>query len=297
MSYTLAQLRKELAKTLGCYVSGTATSGSTTTVVDTSLLDSGEWADDHFNGSTIYIVDTTDDAAPKGEARFITDFTQSSGTITVGKAFTAAPDASDEFEIYTIYTVDELNTALMLAVEDWRLHTTLSLTDTAAEYSLTAEGLHEANQVIAVSLRDSSDTDQEFKVISDWRVWDDGGTLTIEFADDAVDASSSARIEYLAKYDQLSASGVFGAAYDDAQVVGGDLWMHILKAQSHLYRIKMNYVTGADLDRYTAFYREAEERLEREMSVSRRRPGRAKNSDDFYQGETGRRYQARDWYL
>lgn len=296
MSYTLLQLRKHLARSLNSFVQGTATGGSTTTVIDTNLLDTGQFADDHFNGCHVYISDTTDDAAPKGESRYITDFVSSTGVVTVGQAFSATVEAGDTYDLHISYSPAELNEALLVAVRDWRLYTGLALSSDTSEYALAASGLHEASQVIGISFRQSSDAGDVYTSIDDYRIWDNAGTLTIEFEEN-IDASLAVRVEYQARYDQLGAGGVFDAVFDDARSVGGDLEMHLLRAKQYVYNARMQHVNSADRDWYAALYREVTERIRAEGKEDRRRVGRAVNRDDFGSEQAERRYQSTDWWL
>jgi hypothetical protein len=291
MSYTLAQLRQELAKSLDSYVSGTATSGTTTTIVDTDLLDSGQYADDHFNGADIYIVDTTDDGAPEGEARYCTDFVQSTGTLTVGKAFSAAPGTDDTYEVYLNCTVEELNQALMFAVKDWRLYTSLTLSDNQAEYTVSADHLHSADQVIGVYLRETSDAEASYYPLTDYRVWDNAGTISLEFgAVDDIDSEMTCRIEYQAEYSQLKSSGSFS----DAATVGGDLHLHVMNARKHYYERKMVSSSGVDRDWYASMVRYTNEQID-EYGGSQRMPSRKAKLQDF-EKHPSRRFQP-DWWI
>lgn len=290
MSYTLLQLRQELARSTGGLIQGTATGGSTTTLIDTNLLDSGEFADDHLNGSDIYITDTTDDLAPKGEARYCTDFTASTGTATVGKAFTAAPGAGDTYDVYMKYTKEDLDTALMLGVKDWRLQTSLTLSSNTAEYSLSATALHRAEQVQSVWLRDSDDTQSAYEQVSNWRVWDNAGTLTLEFSDVNFDSGTACRVVYEARYDQMDTAGV----YSDTATVGGDLATHLLHAQAQLYFIKMQSAAAPDRDWLASMYRERMERIEASGKSDRPNSGKAKTQK--WLEDNTHRYQP-EWHL
>lgn len=99
MGETLDQLRAKLARHVQRYITGTATGGTTATLIDTSGL-ARFTDDDALNGALLYISDTTDEQAPEGEARFVTDYIASSKTLTVSPAFSAAPGAGDTYELY-----------------------------------------------------------------------------------------------------------------------------------------------------------------------------------------------------
>lgn len=293
MSYTLATLRAELAKTLNSYIAGTATGGSTTTVIDTNLLDSGQYADDHFIGADIYINDTTDDAAPEGEARYCTDFAQSTGTLTVGKAFSVAPEASDTYEIYLNTTVEELNQALMWAVKDWRFVSSDDLVSTSAEYTVTASHLSGADQIIGVWTRSASDTQSNYERVTNYKLWDNAGVITIEFEDASdLDSTLYVRVEYLADFTQLKTSGSFV----DTASVGGDLYQHILNARKYYFERRMQQAAGADRDWYASMVRYTIEELQR-LDTDTQRPASQAKQENFGQDVDFHRYQGRSWWL
>ena len=288
MSYTLLTLRQELARSTGGLVQGTATAGSTTTLTD--LVNLKRFGDDHLIGGDLYITDTTDDLAPEGEVRYISDFVGSTGVVTVDTAFTVAPGAGDTYDVYLKYTKEDLDTAIMLAISDWRMVTTLTLNSNLAEYTLSATALHNADDVIGVWLRESSDPQSAFKQVSDWRVWDNAGTLTLEFGEVNFDANTLCRVVYEAKYDQTDTAGV----YLDTATVGGDLNEHLIRAQAQLYFMKMQSSAAPDRDWLASMYRERMERIEAMGRGERPSPGKAKTQD----WEAGRthRYQP-EWHL
>jgi hypothetical protein len=83
----------EVADLLGALEeSGTATGGSSTTLVDSKLASYP--ADDNLNYYQLYIYDGT----AQGDKRTITDFTKSSGTCTA-TAFSATPDTTSKYAI------------------------------------------------------------------------------------------------------------------------------------------------------------------------------------------------------
>jgi len=73
---------------LGQLTVGTATGGSTTTIVDSKL---GGADDDWNNGAAFVIYDAGGaSAAPEGEMKIISDYTASSGTVTVASAWSGS---------------------------------------------------------------------------------------------------------------------------------------------------------------------------------------------------------------
>lgn len=264
--YTLLQLRRDLARSVDALVMVVATGGSATTIVDTSLLDSGEFPDAGLVGATAYVVQTTDGLAPKGQGRYVTGYNSATGTLTVGQPFSAPIDAGDEIDLYTRYTLDELNTALMLSVRDWRFVTLVVLAPATFTYGISANGLHDRGQITGVWYRESAQS--PYRPLHNYAIHQDAEALTLELRDAL---TGTIMVEYEARYDQLKS----GAAFDDTRVVGGDLEHHIIVAQAHLFRRKMQAAAGPDRDWYASLYRETMERLQREVPV-RPRASRAK---------------------
>ena len=136
-----------VARELGAIQQGTATSGSATTLVDTRLLTQ---ADDFWNGGTVWIIDATSGAAaPEEQFAIVSDFVNSTSTVTVipgivttGNAFTATVDADDQYAISTSqYPLNELIWAVNAALHDiGQLETSdITTVDTATsqtEYSI-----------------------------------------------------------------------------------------------------------------------------------------------------------------
>lgn len=98
MSKTRAELRVLLAREVGRYFAGTATGGSTTTLIDTGGL--ARWTEtDALKGGYVLIT-AAGGAAPEGQSRRIKSFNATAQTITVDVAFTAAPESGDSYELY-----------------------------------------------------------------------------------------------------------------------------------------------------------------------------------------------------
>src|SRR3990167_8204573 len=101
---------------LGHY--GTATGGSTTTLVDTTTLQSTQFSDQDWVGGWARISRDAGGAAaaPEAEIRPITTYAPSTGTITVNPAFTAAPVSTDNYELWRFPSprmiLDSLDTLL-----------------------------------------------------------------------------------------------------------------------------------------------------------------------------------------
>lgn len=110
-SITRPALRRRIATALqDDLVHGTATAGTSTTLVDTNLL--GNYSDDSFNGAWIRINAGTG----VGQERAITDFVGSTSTITVGYAWGTTPDATSVYEIHRRFSAAQYDAAIDQAI-------------------------------------------------------------------------------------------------------------------------------------------------------------------------------------
>lgn len=94
---TKAELRTRIRQEAGDEerLSGTASGGSTTTIVSSVLSQ----PDNHWKKLKAFIKTTTDSNAPQGEGRTVSKNTQSTTTLTVELPFTAAIESGDTFGI------------------------------------------------------------------------------------------------------------------------------------------------------------------------------------------------------
>jgi hypothetical protein len=95
---TLFDLTYQVARKLDAVVEGVATGGSVTTIVDTvERLE----ADDYWIRGSAWILRDAGGAgaAPQGEASVITDFVQSTKTVTLRSTLTAAVAAGDKYAL------------------------------------------------------------------------------------------------------------------------------------------------------------------------------------------------------
>jgi hypothetical protein len=142
-SVTLDELVERVFRTcLGSWWEGTATSGSTSTVLDTN--ERGE-PDDYFQNLDAYIKirTTTDDAAPRGNERRVTDFANSSSTISSAPNFSAAVAAGDTYALYAGFKWDDVVGAINLAIDRYsrfvmldKIDTSIQLKASVYEYAL-----------------------------------------------------------------------------------------------------------------------------------------------------------------
>lgn len=110
---------------------GTATGGSTTTVVDTAVPLPGSTAD-HFDYYWVKIVKDAGGAgaAPQGEIRAVSEGGwANTGTFTVSSAFTAAVAASDTYEVHPpFFHPSELDNIIFRKIRNFHAPTLFPLT-------------------------------------------------------------------------------------------------------------------------------------------------------------------------
>ena len=91
---TRAQIRQSIGYNLGAlYVSSASGSGSTTTIVDNTLIG----GDDNFNGKWIVFNDAN---GTTGQVTRVSDYTSSSTTLTLSPAIAASSVADDTYEMW-----------------------------------------------------------------------------------------------------------------------------------------------------------------------------------------------------
>lgn len=86
-----------LEKILPIQIEGVCTGGTTGTIVDSSL--SGKYDDDSFKDALAFIHSTTDALAPQNQFSVVSGYVDSTGTFSVGTAFSAAVGSGDYYSI------------------------------------------------------------------------------------------------------------------------------------------------------------------------------------------------------
>jgi hypothetical protein len=115
---TRATLRQRLAVALKDRVTGTATGGDTSTLVDTSRIEpDSRWM--HFY---LEIVTTTDGLAPQDELRLVTGHDQATGTLVVSPEFSVAPATGDTYALWPLQPAEfdwAIDEGVMAAWPGW----------------------------------------------------------------------------------------------------------------------------------------------------------------------------------
>lgn len=154
MATSRLDLMKLIARRYGHYHSGVADSGTTTTIVDDTLLEEA----DFWNGHYVYVT-SADSAAPEGEQRRVSNYDLDTQTLTLAPALTVAIEADDTYLILPFRhedMADAIAEAIRQAGDKWLVPesdtTTLTIAANTFEYSLPAAVV----ALLNVMRRDSS---------------------------------------------------------------------------------------------------------------------------------------------
>ncbi len=131
---TLEQLRGDLSRVLGLFATGSVTGGTTVTLVDsTNLLDPLASADSYRTHWLLMTSGTLD-----GELRKVMGYAPATGTLTVNRAYSTAPSASDTYELHGTLSPEDLRTCINQALGRCLYTTTYDITtvDSQREYTL-----------------------------------------------------------------------------------------------------------------------------------------------------------------
>lgn len=135
MAYKLWELLRDAYTELGQLTTGLATGGSTTTIVDTTLVGTGK-NDDWKDGAAIVLYDAGGaSAAPEGEFKRVSAYVDSTGTLTLESAVSSAIGAGDLYGLVSAYyplrQMVELTNLALRSLGDMPLVDTTTL-DTAS---------------------------------------------------------------------------------------------------------------------------------------------------------------------
>jgi hypothetical protein len=180
--YTAFDLMLAMAQRAQQYAKGTATGGTTTTIIDTNLL--GEYAflnDNDLAPGTAFIVTTTDGNAPQSESRLIKTYDESANTANT-IAFSVAVGAGDTYVVCPIRR-DLFFMALNSALEDlgplpYTDDTSLDTAANTLRYTLPTNARRDLRQVW-VANHASSPYDWEEN--REWYVVPEDTTLNLVF--------------------------------------------------------------------------------------------------------------------
>lgn len=161
MTISLFDLVWKCVVELGTAKTGTATGGSTTTLIDTNALRLVE--NDYFNEGTVFVLKDSAgaSAAPEKEFGKIKDFTQTSKTVTLYDALTAAIAAGDMYGIanrrFPLFLITEkINNALFMDGYIPGEDTSITTVAGQLEYTMPVDASRDLRQVLYAY---SDDTD------------------------------------------------------------------------------------------------------------------------------------------
>lgn len=209
MPLTKAQFRTRVREQSGdpVRVTGTATGGSVTTIVDTTRLIQ---ADSYWNGLWAFVITTTDSSAPQGEAQKVYSFTNSSNTLTVELPFSAAVGAGDTYgvAVFSNARIDNIIAGVLKEFSDYRpLQFSEDLAVTVNEKRFEPTSAAAIRYVSKIEYYDPGVEETEYEFI-----WNKN-TRKVEFKS-AFTAARTLKI-YAAKTHTLPATDGASMTYDD----------------------------------------------------------------------------------
>lgn len=209
MPLTKAQFRTRVREQSGdpVRVTGTATGGSVTTIVDTTRLIQ---ADSYWNGLWAFVITTTDSSAPQGEAQKVYSSTNSSNTLTVELPFSAAVGAGDTYgvAVFSNARIDNIIAGVLKEFSDYRpLQFNEDLEVTANEKRFAPTSAAAIRYVSKIEYYDPGVEETEYEFI-----WNKN-TRKVEFKS-AFTAARTLTL-YAAKAHSLPAADATAMTYDD----------------------------------------------------------------------------------
>ena len=195
---TMFNATLQLANRLGVLVTSTATSGDTTSCIDSKRTES----DDFFNGGACWIITDAGgaSAAPEGEWARVTDFANTGGDITIS-AVTAAIASGDTYGVSAgKYSLDNLIAAINNEIVKHKVvrydRTSLDITADTSEYTLPA-GIRADNLLNVYEETDTDTSDsQPVKLSFDVQTAATGTQHTLVIKSRGVTVGNDIMLEY-----------------------------------------------------------------------------------------------------
>jgi len=211
MALTVSTLLQRAYRELGQLNISVATGGSTTTVVDTKLTDTGGEDDAWKDGILIVTRDAAGaSAAPEGEFNRISAYVDSSGTFTVDTAFTAAVASGDRYAysspLFPFYQMIEFINDGLTDLGDIALvdTTTLDSASSQTEYANSVAWKSRPPTRIDIQGQTGDANDNRWQMITNWEIVPaaPGSTGLIVFKEQ-LQASRDLRIWYTDKHPRV----------------------------------------------------------------------------------------------
>lgn len=162
---TLFDLVLRMLTELGTLRTGTVTGGTTSTIIDTNMLDQ---VDDAYydNGTAFIIWDAAGaSAAPQGEFSIVDTSDKVTSTLNLRSALTVAPGAGDKYGVANSRfpldrVVEKINMRLFSMIYIPQNDVSLTTVGDQTEYSLPAAAAVDLRQVFIARSTDSADYDE-----------------------------------------------------------------------------------------------------------------------------------------
>ena len=207
VTYTLFDLTYMVAREMGITIEGIATSGATTTIIDTN--DRTE-DNDYWNGGTAWILRDAlgASAAPEGQYSVISDHT-SAGTVTLRDALTAAVAVGDRYavaddKVPLHIIIQKINQALTdLGAIPYTDTTSVTIADDKTEYTLPAAANLDLRAVY-IQMEDDDTNDNQWREILTWSVErQDPGNADLLILQEQYLSGYDLKLEYMANHADL----------------------------------------------------------------------------------------------
>ncbi|MFA6271087.1 MAG: hypothetical protein WC657_07840 [Candidatus Paceibacterota bacterium] len=206
MTYTLFDLTYRVARELGLTQEGVATSGSTTTLIDTVMRTE---PDDYWNNGTVWVLRDAGGAgaAPEGEYATVSDFVSTTKTLTIS-ALTAAIAGADRYACMTKHVplhviIQKINQAIMdLGPVPYADITSITTAADQTEYALPVAAKRDLYQVWIQAIDDDAN-DNQWRHVPNWRVQEADPGAAPRLIIPQYDAGYYLKLVYLADHPEL----------------------------------------------------------------------------------------------
>lgn len=208
-NFTLFDLTYRVARELGMAFEGTATGGTTATIIDTVYL-KDRFEDDHFNAGTAWILydSAGSHIPPEREMARITDFVKTTGVVSVPTGgFTVAVAAGDRYAVADdMYTKDIMTSVINQVLAEIPVAQIEETTfdDSTKDFIFPIAVIDTG---IQVWIRYTTDDDEaDWKPFNDWQIHESatGTEKTLVFNHYPIEVD--VRIKYFMPHDALYAT-------------------------------------------------------------------------------------------
>ena len=175
MSYNLFDLTLRVARALNAVEEGIATSGDTTSLIDSNNLTQD---DDFWNGGTAWIIQDSAGAgaAPEGEYSIINDFANATGDATLRTTLSAGIASGDRYAIAdNEYPLNDIISQINAALDDmgpvvFTDTTSVTIADNQTEYTLPTAIVGGELKEVWFQNDDSDSDDNRWTPVYNWYV-------------------------------------------------------------------------------------------------------------------------------